>query len=293
MSDSPQCRMENSWESLDRHALEQQYSPSSCVDNFDELVAAYASESRKSEARARVLKDLKYGRNADELLDFFPARDSGSALHVFIHGGYWQALSKDDSTFAGADFVDQGIAYAAVNYTLAPTAKIAHMVEQCRNSIRWLFHNAADLGFNNERIYLSGSSAGAQLAAMVMLATWEAYELPQNVIKGATLLSGIYDLRPLCHTYVNDPLKMDQAEALSQSPQFMDLSGMPPAIICWGENETAQFKRQSQEFAIALQQAGTEVESFELPGYNHFDIVHALADPRTKLGSRVLAQIRA
>jgi len=69
------------------------------------------------------------------------------------------------------------------------------------------------------------------------------------------------------------------------------LSGLPPAIICWGENETEEFKRQSRDFAAALQRAGNEVESFELPGYNHFDIVHAISDVRTRLGSRVRSQI--
>lgn len=283
--------MTSAWRNLDRSELERQYSPSSCVDNFDALVAAYATQSRASESCSRVLKDLRYGRQADELLDFFPAKSKEGPLHLFIHGGYWQALSKDDSTFAGADFVEHGVAYAAVDYTLAPKAKISQMVEQCRRSIQWLYQNAADLGVNSDRIFLSGSSAGAQLAAMVILSDWEAYELPGDVIKGVTLLSGIYDLRPLCHTYVNDPLQMDQSEALSLSPQFMDLSGLPPAIICWGENETEEFKRQSRDFAAALQRAGNEVESFELPGYNHFDIVHAISDVRTRLGSRVRSQI--
>ena len=162
-------------------------------------------------------------------------------LHVFIHGGYWQALSKDDSTFAGADFVEHGVAYAAVNYTLAPHAKIAQIVEQCRRCVQWLYENAARLGVDNERIFLSGSSAGAQLAAMVVLSAKED-ELLHGAIKGVTLLSGIYDMRPLCRTYVNEPLHMDEAEALSLSPQFMDLAGLPPAIVCWGENENVRIQ---------------------------------------------------
>ena len=283
--------MAEEWENFDRQTLELEYSPSSCVDNFDELIEAYAIASRESESNARVEKNLKYGKGPDELLDFFPSSDRRSPLHVFIHGGYWQALSKNDSTFAGAGFVKQRVAYAAVDYTLAPQAKIGEMVEQCRRSIQWLFENATDLGIDNRRIYISGSSAGAQLAAMVILSAWEDYGLPQDVVKGATLVSGIYDLRPLCRTYVNDPLQMDVPEAVSLSPLFMNLSGMPPTIICWGENETAEFKRQSREFALKSQQAGNDVESFELSGYNHFDIVHAISDTGTRLGASVLAQI--
>ena len=266
----------DSWRSLGTAALDEQYSPSSCVDNFDELIAAYAQKSAESESRARVLKNLSYGGHPDETLDVFPAQEKDSALHLFIHGGYWQELSKNESTFAGADFVDNGVSFAAIDYTLAPHARIGDMVEQCRTSIQWLQRNADELGFDSEKIYISGSSAGAHLASMVLLTRWEDYGVPANVIKGATLMSGIYDLRPICHTYVNDPLKMDEDEARSLSPLFKDLSGLPPVVICWGEHETDEFKRQSQAFGQALLDAGNDPELFEVAGYNHFDIVHTL-----------------
>ena len=280
-----------SWRKFGRAKLEQQYSPSSCVADLDALIAAYAMRSRVSESRARVLKGLKYGEHPDESLDFFPARNKCSALHIFIHGGYWQELSKNESTFPGADFVDNGIAFAAVNFTLAPAAKIGHMVEQCRKSVVWLHGNAENLGFDSESIFLSGSSAGAHLASMVLLSSWKAYGMPPDPIKGATLISGIYDLRPICPTYVNEPLQMDEAQAKALSPVFKNLSGMPPAIICWGENETDEFKRQSREFSQAWQEAGAQAETFEVTGHNHFDIVHTLADPQAMLGRHVYAQV--
>ena len=288
MSDSFEV---DAWRQLDRASLEQQYSPSSCVSDFPGLLAAYAEKSRESELRARVLKDLRYGEQPDETLDFFPARAKSSPLHVFLHGGYWQELSKNESTFPGADFVANGISFAATGYTLAPAAKIGDMVVQCRKSIAWLYQNAAALGFDRDRIFLSGSSAGAHLASMVLLTAWEDYGLPANVIKGATLMSGVYDLRPLCHTYVNDPLQMNEAEATGLSPLFMNLAGMPPAVICWGEHETDEFKRQSRAFSSAWQNAGNRSVTFEVPGRNHFDIVHTLADPNSTLGRRVYAQL--
>ena len=276
-----------SWRKLGKAKLEQQYSPSSCVDDLDALIAAYAARSRVSESRARVLKGLKYGEHSDESLDFFPARNKRSALHVFIHGGDWQDLSKNESTFPGADLVDNGIAFAAVDYTLAPAAKIGHMVEQCRKCVTWLYRNAEDLGFDRGKIFLSGSSAGAHLASMVLLTPWRSYGMPPDPIRGAILMSGIYDLRPICHTYVNEPLLMDEAEATALSPLFRDLSGMPPAIICWGENETDEFKRQSRDFSRAWQEAGAEAEAFEVTGCNHFDIVHTLVDQQATLDRHV------
>lgn len=280
-----------SWENLDSAMLEQQYSPSSCVDDLGALLSTYVSESKKSEARTTVIKDLMYGDHPDESLDYFPASNKKAPIHVFIHGGYWQELSKNESTFPGADFVDSGIAYAAINYTLAPRAGIGQIVEQCRRSIRWLYKNAGQLGFNRDKLFISGSSAGAHLACMALLTPWETYGLPGDLIKGATLMSGIYDLRPICHTYINEPLRMDEEEAVRLSPLFMTRSGKPPVIICWGEFETDEFKRQSRVLSEAWLKEGNEAVTFEVSGHNHFDIVHTLARAETQLGYQVKLQM--
>ena len=290
MSDLPGIE---DWKSLSQTDLERQYSPSSCIEDIDVLLAEYVRISRESESRARVLKDLKYGDGPDEALDLFPAQDSGSALIVFFHGGYWQQLSKNDYTFPGAEFAGNGVAFASVGYTLAPRARISEMIEQCRKSIVWLYQNANELGFDKNRIFLSGSSAGAHLASMVMLTDWNEHGLPADVIKGVTLMSGIYDLRPLCHTYINEPLGMDESEATSVSPIFRKLPAGPPAIICWGENETDEFKRQSRAFSRAWSEAGNTCETLEVPGYNHFDVVHTLSDPKSMIGRHVYSQLES
>jgi len=237
------------WKTLGRSELERQYSPSSCVDNFDDLVAAYATRSKASEAGATVIKSISYGDHADETLDLFPVADPGAPLMVFIHGGYWQALSKNDSTFAGAGFVRRGIAFAAIDYTLAPKGTIEQMVDQCCRSLVWLRDNAGQYGYSSEKIFLSGSSAGAHLAVMAM-STLGKLRIGE-IVKGCVLMSGIYDLRPLVNTYVNAPLGLNEESARALSPALIDLEALPDSIICWGENETGEFKRQSVEFARA------------------------------------------
>ena len=279
------------WRDFDLATLEREYSPSSCVDDLRALIDAYAARSRESEARATVHKGLAFGSHPDEALDYFPVENPRAPLQVYIHGGYWQELSKDESTFAGADFVAEGVAFAAIGYTLAPKARIGEMVEQCRRSLVWLYRNADDLGFDRERMFISGSSAGAHLAAMLLTTHWEDYAVPAHLVKGATLMSGIYDLRPICDTYINEPLMLDESSARDLSPLFGSLAGLPPAIVCWGEHETDEFKRQSRSFADALQQAGSPVATLEVPGHNHFDIVHALANRSTSLGERVFEQL--
>lgn len=270
------------WKTLGQEELERQYSPSSCVDNFDDLIAAYATRSQLSEASASVIKNIRYGDQADEILDLFPVAAPGAPLMVFIHGGYWQALSKDDSTFAGAGFASRGVAFAAIDYTLAPKGTIEQMVDQCCRSLVWLRDNAGRYGYSSERIFLSGSSAGAHLAVMVMITLGKLRV--DGIVKGCVLLSGIYDLRPLVKTYVNAPLGLNEESARAFSPALFDLEALPDSIVCWGENETSEFKRQSREFARAHIDAGGNCDHFEIAGRNHFDLVYELEKVRIEPG---------
>jgi len=103
-------------------------------------------------------------------------------------------------------------------------------------------------------------------------------------LKGLALLSGIYDLRPLVGTYINDALGLDENAAKALSPIQHDLSAFPPTLVAWGEDETDEFKRQSRAFAQPLSKACT----VEIEGRNHFDIVEDLTTD-TALGRAVTA----
>jgi arylformamidase len=273
-------------------ALEREYSPSSMVDDLEALETEYRTMSEAVRAALPPVTH-RFGPSGDEVLDLFLAPGS-TALHVFIHGGYWQALSKDDASFPAAGFVADGVSYAALNYTLAPHAKLPEIIEQCRRAVGWLYEHADDLGFDRDQVVISGSSAGAHLAAMVACTDWHARGVAGQPVKGLVLLSGVFELAPLIDTYINDAVGMSLSIANECSPLLIVRSRplMLPVIIAWGERETETFKRQSTAFAHALSAAGAEVSVLEIPGRNHFDVVHDLSDPTTVLGRKVLADER-
>jgi len=274
--------------------IEKEYSPSSCVPSIEPFLAEYALRSRKAEQALVCQKDLQWGDKPDETLDFFPAASRDAPLLVFIHGGYWQALSKNESLFAAADCVANGVAFAAIDYTLAPKAGVETIVDQCRRAVAWLHGQAGALGFNRDRLYLSGSSAGAHLAAMMLLKGWQhTAGVTDNAIAGAILLSGVYDIEPLVGTRVAAPLNLTTADAAGLSPMRLGLGRPVPTIVAWGENETSEFKRQSRSYAARLEAADFPVLVFEVAGANHFDIVLALADRETVLGRATLELIGA
>ena len=289
------------WRDLDDDARERAYSPSSCVGgNYQPFIDVYARRSQAARARIPGGLGLRYGPLPAHCLDLFmpPGRPATTMaprppLLVFIHGGYWQALSRQESAFAAEHCVSQGIALAAIDYTLAPQATLAEMVDECRAAIAWLQRHADRLGFDAARIAVAGSSAGAHLAAMVATAALPVPATPaaglSNPVKAAVLVSGIYELEPLLGTSINAAVGLTPASAQALSPAFFALSGFPPSIVCWGQVETAEFKRQSLDFAGRLAHAGTPCQAFEVPQRNHFDVILDLADPATKLGQAVVS----
>ena len=210
---------------------------------------------------------------------------------IFFHGGYWQLLSKNDALFPAKTFNDNGIAFSAVDYTLAPAASLGEMIEQCRRSIQWIYNNASQYGYDADQIYVAGSSAGAHLAAMVILTDWTEYNLPLDIIKGGTLLSGIYDVRPIVKTYINEPLKLNLQDAKDLSPLFNVKENKTQLIVTWGENETTEFKRQSIEFENKWKEIGNRSTLLEVQHANHFDILFYMLDKDCSLRSLMMRQI--
>lgn len=270
--------------------LEREYSPSSLVGDLAPVLAEYAARSAEARAATPGWRTEAYGAHPDEALDIFPAPSTlqggppRPAL-VYIHGGYWQALGKGDHSFPAPGLARHDMGYAAVNYGLAPAATLGEMVERCRNAVAWIAANGPPLGIDPQRICLAGSSAGAHLAAMVALGG------RRSPVRGLILLSGVYDLRPLPLTYVNDKVGMTADEALRNSPLLLvdaHRGALPPTLVVHGDNETAEFKRQSAEFAEAVARKGVLVERREIAGRNHFDLVFDLGEPDTVLGSLTL-----
>jgi len=130
---------------------------------------------------------------------------------------------------------------------------------------------------------VSGSSAGAHLAAMCSTS-----DPSNNFITGAVLLSGVYDLRPLLHTTVNDPLQLSEDDAAELSPQFQAVSPMKDIVVAWGEHETTSFKNQSRSYAELLTAGGCNVAQIEVEECDHFDVIYDLITPATPLGDATL-----
>jgi arylformamidase len=276
------------WRELPRDELEREYSPRLLVENLQSYLDRYAELSAVARATLAVERNIAYGPRKDEVLDFFPAASPGAPVHVFIHGGYWRLLGKDESSFAAPCFVRSGASFVALNYALAPSVGLDEIVRQCRAAIAWLYRNARRLGGDPERIFVSGSSAGGHLVAMLLAHGWQGgFGVPGDVLKGGCAVSGIFDLEPLLRCSINETLGMDAATARRNSPLFLPPRRGAAVVVAWGEVETREWKRQNLEYASRW----GSCEAVEIPGRNHYDLILDLNDPRSRLGRLALAQM--
>jgi len=252
------------------------------VPDLNAVFRAFAAASATARERFAGRRNLAYGASALETLDVFPA-GAGTPLAVFIHGGYWRRLDKDDFSFIAAGFVPLGISVASINYGLAPQTPLREIVAQCRRALAWLGANAALFDVDAERISVFGHSAGGHLAAMCAV---------DRPVRSVVTLSGLHDLIPIQQSFVNEWLNLDEAEARALSPiQYV------PARACdvfatAGERESDAFKAQGQAIVDAWSAHGCAAEFAHSPGDNHFTICQRLSDPNATLTRRIAALAR-
>ena len=104
-------------------------------------------------------------------------------------------------------------------------------------------------------------------------------------------MSGIYDLEPIRLSYVNEPLGMTCQEAAENSPMGKMIRNHCPIVLAYGDDETSEFKRQTNEYRDFLSQSGETVSFSEIRNRNHFDVIMDLMHSDTWLARQVLGQM--
>jgi arylformamidase len=263
----------------DTASLARLYNNRELVPDHARYLSRWAEDSEVARSRMTSHLDLRYGDMPGETLDLFPARKGDGSCLMFIHGGYWRSLDKRDFSWLAPALVDGGISLAVVNYDLCPKVPMEEIVRQMLRASRWLWLHAEDYGMDQDRLYLSGHSAGGHLTAMLMCALWPAFDarLPKDLWKGGLAISGLYDLRPLLHVaWLNADLRLDDASALALSPAFMPPATRAPVMTCVGGDESSEFLRQNALLRSRWRSAFAG--DIAMPGCHHFSVVDGLAD---------------
>ena len=273
------------YKTYDQASLDSQYNNRLHVPDYAAYLQRWERQSRETETKYPVIKDIPYGHLPRERLDVYPSARPGSKTLVFIHGGYWQMLDKALFHFVANGFHALGITTVLLTYPLAPEASIDQVVLSCRKAIQWLFQNVDTHHGDPHQLYVAGHSAGGHLAAMLLATEWERFTsgVPVNVLKGACLISGLFDLTPIQLSYLNKVLKMDGETAVQNSPIRFEPPKTCPVIVAVGEAETTAFNEQSKELYTCWKEKGAAVQLLQLPQLNHYSIVDTIADRNAPL----------
>ena len=252
---------------------EVEYNNRARVPENPAIMAGWARDAQAYRAaHQNRLKVMAYGPGERHRIELFSG-DGAGAIVVFIHGGYWQALDGSFFSHLAGGLNALGIDVAVPSYDLCPAVSVGDIIEQMRAASREL----AKLG---RPLVVSGHSAGGHLAACLLATDWRALDaaLPDGLVTAAYAISGLFDLRPLVPTSINNALKLDDASAKAASPLFWKPPARGSLNAVVGGNESGEYFRQSRIIVDAWGAAGLATRFGTVPDANHFTAIAPLAD---------------
>jgi arylformamidase len=282
------------WLEMDQKELDDAYDQSVWAPNQQHVTKRRAVWSESISARLKPDR-IAYGPTEIETLDIYKTTRWNAPTCIFIHGGAWRGGSAKDSAYPAEMFVSAGAHYVAVDFVSVGdvSGNLMPMADQVRRAVAWVYKNATSFGGDPNRLYLAGHSSGAHLAGVVLVTDWRKdFGLPDDIVKGALLISGMYDLKPVRLSKRSEYVKFtdEMEQALSTQRHLQRLK--TPVIVAHGTLESPEFQRQTREFAAAVKAAGKPVQLIVGEGYNHFEFPETLGNPSGLLGRAALEQMR-
>lgn len=265
------------WRTMSREQLDLGLNNGLAVADSADIVAGWERQSAALRERHPDHLDLRYGPRERNRIDFLKAAGHAPTL-LFIHGGYWQHRAKEIFSVFASGPMAHGINVALIGYTLAPDATLDEIVAEIHAGIDFLRARLPALGCDARGLVVSGWSAGGHLAAMA---------LSHPFVVAGIGISGIYDLEPIRHSYLNEKLRLDEAMSRRNSPLAREGGPLKPLSLVVGSAELPLLRQQTSDFAAHRARFGLPVSYEEIPGANHFTIMNEMASPRGRITTLV------
>ncbi|MEY4750462.1 MAG: hypothetical protein RIQ60_2676 [Pseudomonadota bacterium] len=287
--------------------LDAEYNNRARVADAADILARWAAEAAAArielQGAGRAHLDQAYGPGADDRIDVYtpqgtaqvadddaedPAAndahvgygDGGAPVLVFVHGGWWRALSKSDFSQVASAYTRAGALVMLPEYSLCPQVGIGDICLQTTRALVWVWRNAARFGGDPARIVVVGHSAGAHLAAMLLSCDWRALgaDLPRQLVRAALGISGVYELEPVRQVpFLQADLQLRAEDMARLSPaRFPAPKGRLLATV--GGDESKSFLAQNQAIRAAWGARAVPVCD-AVPGTNHFTVVDDFIHP--------------
>ncbi|MCY4334714.1 MAG: alpha/beta hydrolase [Litoreibacter sp.] len=240
------------------------------LPDFEDYLANMTARSAQCAIQFEL---VQYGDHPRQLVELTGTPER--VLPVFIHGGYWRALTAQMHRFVLPHFAQEHGAVANLEYRLLPEVALADIVDDALAGLKAIADKTGT------RLMVIGHSAGGHLAVM------NALRLP-DIVCSAVSISGLYDLTPLPWTFLREEVGLTAADIEGQSPLAVwDAGPADHILVVVGEKETAEFHRQAQVFA-SMHGART----FTALGAHHMTVLDALSDPTSPLNAEIRSRMQ-
>jgi arylformamidase len=253
-----------------------------CRGELREMVAKRGGEGRAARAAAGAT-EFAYGNADRQKLDFWKAPSNRAPVVIFVHGGGWAIGDKRAGTGSKPEFYNGlGYAFASVNYRLVPDVTPTEQAQDVAESVAWLRANSERLGFDPDRIYLMGHSAGAHLVALVSADTryLDGANVPLKAVRGSILLDGAgYDVVKQM-SYKGNRVQSMYDAAFTKDPATqarlspVTYAGTPdvPNWLILPVASRPDALDQSQSLAKALARGGAKAQVTPVPDATHMSV---------------------
>jgi arylformamidase len=274
------------WLDMDQQDLDDAYDQDVYAFNSKNIGDRRAYNNEIARAILGAPERVAYGPSEIEKVDIYKTGHANAPIMMFIHGGGWRNGRSSQFTVYAEPFVKAGAHFVVIDFTNVreTNGDIFPMVEQCRRAVGWAYRNAARFGGNPNEIYTVSRSSGSHLNGCVVITEWEKQGLPRDIIKGAVMGSGMYDLKAVRLSKRGNYVKFTDAMEHELSAMRHIERIHTPLVLAHGSLETPEFQRQTRDFAAALQAAGKPVKLIVAKGYNHYEVGETIGNPYAVLG---------
>jgi acetyl esterase/lipase len=224
---------------------------------------------------------------------FVPEAKAPPPLVMFVHGGSWTGGRKDGFRVLANVLASNGYACALINTQMFPFVKPDTMVADCGRALAHLHHSGKKYGFDGNQLFVMGHSSGAHLVSWLALDNQQLKQagVPRHALRGAILLSGVYDVR--CrHIALDGVFGKDVAFRSRATPWLYADKSDVPVFVAWGQRDLPGLSLCGRILRDRLSELGVPVCAHEYD-CNHADYVFAIGTAKDRVMPDVLRFLRA
>ena len=217
-------------------------------------------------AQIRIVSDVdyiaaaEYSDKKDRLDIYTPANAAKAPVIISIHGGGLRQGDKSQQTFVGERFGANGFVTVVVNHRLSPAVMHPAHIEDIAQAVTWVKRNIAQYGGDPDKLFVIGHSAGAYLAALLVLDSryLSAHGLTPRDIRGVVPVSAFFyvDRPGVAPDRPKDTWGTDVSVWKAASPGSYVSPRVPPMLLLSADGDDAWRREQQTEFSKTLTAAG-------------------------------------